>query len=241
MQIIRGDDYQSWIYSNDKDLIVVDPWLTKKQVFPKINWLLNRESTQEAYLTKNQLIEKVTHIIITAHFSDHLDIDSIKLFKNTVPIYTTYEASKVLKNEGFENVNIVNIDDEYNLNSLKLKIYKAGKPYNTTTFAYSINDSRSKVFHEPHIFNQHLDIDNVDACIITVDMVKVFGLVQVSMGLNQAKLAKSKLNAQYFIATGIAPKRTKGFISYLLSVKESYQDINLMPASCQQVGDSLSL
>ena len=241
MQIIRGDDYQSWIYSNDKDLIVVDPWLTKKQVFPKINWLLNRESTQEAYLIKNQLIERVTHIIITAHFSDHLDIDSLKLFKDIVPIYTTHEASKVLKNEGFKNVNIVNIDDEYELNSLKLKIYKAGKPYNTTTFAYSINDSRSKVFHEPHMFNQQLEIDNVDACIITVDMVKVFGLVQVSMGLNQAKLAKSKLNAKYFIATGIAPKRTKGFISYLLSVKESYKGINLMPASCQKVGDSLSL
>ena len=132
-------------------------------------------------------------------------------------------------------------DDEYDLNSFKLKIYKAGKPYNTTTFAYSINDSRSKVFHEPHMFNQQLEISNVDACIITVDMVKVFGLVQVSMGLNQAKLAMSKLNAKYFIATGIAPKRTKGLISYLLSINESYQEINLMPASCQQVGDSLSL
>ena len=72
-------------------------------------------------------------------------------------------------------------------------------------------------------------------------MVKVFGLVQVSMGLNQAKLAKSKLNAKYFIATSIAPKRTRGLISYLLSIKESYQGINLMPASCQQVGDSLIL
>ena len=241
MQVIRGDDYQSWIYANSRDLIVVDPWFTKKQVFPKINWLLNRESTQEAYLIKNKLIEKVTHIIITAHFSDHLDIDSLKMFKNPIPIYTTHEASKVLKKEGFTNVNLVKNDDEYDLNSFKLKIYKAGKPYNTTTFAYSINDSRSKVFHEPHMFNQQLEISNVDACIITVDMVKVFGLVQVSMGLNQAKLAMSKLNAKYFIATGIAPKRTSGFISYLLSIKESYQGINLMPASCQQVGDSLSL
>ncbi len=122
-----------------------------------------------------------------------------------------------------------------------MKIYKAGKPYNTTTFAYSLADSRAKVFHEPHMFNSELQIDNVDACIITVDMVKVFGLVQVSMGLNQAKIAKSKLNAKYFIATGIAPKRTKGLISYILSIKESYQGIDLLPASCQRVGDSLSL
>ena len=241
MQIIRGDDYQSWVYSNKEDLVVVDPWLTKKQVFPKYHWLLSRESTQEAYLIKNNLVKKVTHIIITAHFSDHLDLDSLKLFKNDIPIYTTLEASKVLAIAGFTNVTVVNIDGEYKLNSFKLKIFKAGKPYNTTTFAYSISNIRTKIFHEPHMFNKKTLVDNVDACIVTVDRVKVFGLVQVSMGLNQARLVQSKLNAKYFIPTGIAPNRTKGFIRYLLGIKEFYQQTSLMPASCQKVGDSLSL
>ena len=241
MQIIRGDDYQSWVYSNKEDLVVVDPWLTKKQVFPKYHWLLSRESTRHAYLIKNNLVKKVTHIIITAHFSDHLDLDSLKLFKNTIPIYTTLEASKVLAKSGFTNVKVVNIDREYELNTLKLKIFKAGRPYNTTTFAYSISNIRTKIFHEPHMFNNKTVIDNVDACIVTVDRVKVFGLVQVSMGLNQARLVKSKLNAKYFIPTGIAPNRTKGFIRYLLGIKEFYQQTSLMPASCQKVGDSLSL
>ena len=241
MQVIRGDDYQSWVYSNEEDLVVVDPWLTKKQVFPHYQWLLSRESTQDAYLIKNKLVKNVTHIIITAHFSDHLDLDSLKLFKDSIPIYTTFEASKVLTKAGFTNVTVVNIESEYALNSFKLKIYKAGKPYNTTTFAYSISNIRAKVFHEPHMFNNKTIIDNVDACIVTVDMVKVFGLVQVSMSLNQARLVKSKLNAKYIIPTGIAPKRTKGFISYLLGIKEFYQQTSLMPASCQQVGDSLSL
>ena len=241
MQIIRGDDYQSWVYSNKEDLVVVDPWLTKQQVFPKYHWLLSRESTQEAYLKKNNLVKKVTHIIITAHFSDHLDLDSLKLFNNDIPIYTTFEASKVLAEAGFINVTVVNINGEYLLNSLKLKIFKAGKPYNTTTFAYMISNIRAKVFHEPHMFNNKTVIENVDACIVTVDMVKVFGLVQVSMGLNQARLVKSKLNAKYFISTGIAPNRTKGFISYFLAIKEFYQQTTLLPTSCQQVGDSLSL
>ena len=83
MQIIRADDYQSWIYSNENDLVVVDPWLTQKQVFPKLNWLLNRKSTEEPYLLKNKLVDRVTHIIITAHFSDHLDLDTLNLFKKT--------------------------------------------------------------------------------------------------------------------------------------------------------------
>ena len=241
MQVIRGDDYQSWIYANQDDLVVVDPWLTKRQVFPKINWLLSRESTRKAYLLENELIQKVTHIIVTAHFSDHLDIVSLKLFKADIPIYTTEEASKVLIKAGFSKVKIVKTNNVYDLNSLKLEIYKAGKPYNTTTFAYSLSDMHSKIFHEPHIFNNKLKIDNVDACIITVEMVKVFGLVQVSMGLDQAKIAQSELNAKYLIATGIAPKRTRGMIGYLLTIKEYYQDIDFMPVSCNQVGDSLSL
>jgi hypothetical protein len=91
------------------------------------------------------------------------------------------------------------------------------------------------------MFNTKLKVEDVDACIITVDMVRVLGLVQVSMNLKQAQLAQSILKAKYFIATGIAPKRTKGFISYLLSIKESYKQIDLMPAVCREVGDSVSL
>jgi hypothetical protein len=61
------------------------------------------------------------------------------------------------------------------------------------------------------------------------------------MNLKQAQLAQSILKAKYFIATGIAPKRSKGFMSYLLSIKESYKQIDLMPAVCREVGDSVSL
>jgi hypothetical protein len=59
MQIIRGDDYQSWVYSNEGDLIVVDPWLTQKQVFPGLSWLLNRDSTHyHTYLMEHNLIDQ---------------------------------------------------------------------------------------------------------------------------------------------------------------------------------------
>jgi hypothetical protein len=91
------------------------------------------------------------------------------------------------------------------------------------------------------MFNPKLELDDVDACIVTVDMVKVFGLVQVSMDLNQAKLAQTQLNARYLIPTGVAPNQTRGLISFLLSIKEYYKQLNLMHTSCRHVGDSLSL
>lgn len=241
MQIIRGDDYQSWVYAYHDDLIVVDPWLTNKQVFPGLNWLLHRSASQESYLVKNNLINKVTHIIITAHFSDHLDLDSLNQFDKDINIFTTHEASKVLIKNGFNNVTIVKINQSYELGSLRLRIYQAGKPYHSTTFAYSLEDENAKVFHESHMFNKNLVIEDIDACIMTIDKVKVFGIVQVSMDIEQAKSAQLALNAKYFIPTGIAPSRTKGLISYILSIKEFDSGNDLLPAVCRQVGDTLSI
>ena len=241
MQIIRVDDYQSWVYAHHDDLIVVDPWLTNKQVFPGLNWLLHRSALQESYLVKNNLINKVTHIIITAHFSDHLDLDSLNQFDKDIHIYTTHEASKVLIKNGFKNVTIVKINQSYELGSLRLRIYQAGKPYHSTTFAYSLEDGNAKVFHESHMFNKNLVIEDIDACIMTIDKVKVFGIVQVSMDIEQAKSAQLALNAKYFIPTGIAPSRTKGLISYILSIKEFDSGNDLLPAVCRQVGDTLSI
>ena len=241
MQIIRGDDYQSWVYAHNDDLVVVDPWLTKKQVFPGFNWLLHRSALQEPYLVKNNLINKVTHIIITAHFSDHLDLESLNQFDKDIDIYTTHEASKVLIKNGFKKVTIVKINESYVLGSLKLRIYQAGKPYHTTTFAYSLEDGNSKVFHESHMFNKNLDIQGVDACIMTVDKVKVFGIVQASMDIEQAKSAQLALKSKYFIPTGIAPSRTKGLISYILSIKEFNFETDLLPTVCREVGDTLSI
>ena len=241
MQIIRGDDYQSWVYAHHDDLIVVDPWLTNKQVFPGLNWLLHRSASQESYLVKNNLINKVTHIIITAHFSDHLDLDSLNQFDKEIHIFTTHEASKVLIKNGFNNVTIVKINQSYELGSLRLRIYQAGKPYHSTTFAYSLEDGNAKVFHESHMFNKNLVIEDIDACIMTIDKVKVFGIVQVSMDIEQAKSAQLALNAKYFIPTGIAPSRTKGLISYILSIKEFDSGNDLLPAVCRQVGDTLSI
>ena len=136
---------------------------------------------------------------------------------------------------------IVKINESYDLGSLRLRIYQAGKPYHTTTFAYSLEDGNSKVFHESHMYNKNLDIQGVDACIMTVDKVKVFGIVQASMDIEQAKSAQLALKSKYFIPTGIAPSRTKCLISYILSIKEFNSETDLLPTVCREVGDTLSI
>ena len=241
MQIIRGDSYQSWVYANKEDLIAVDPWLTRKQVFPGLSWLLFRDSQEPSYLEKQNQIHSVTHLIITAHFSDHLDLESLDKFNLDIPIYTTREASKLLRKHGFHNVIAVETNKKFQLGSFELEVFMAGKPYNTTTFSYTLRVLESGVFHEPHMFNQQLQIKDINACILTVDQVKVLGFVQVSMGIKQALKAQKSLNSKYLLATGIAPNKSKGLITWLLSTQENYGSSSNGPIACQKTGDSLVL
>ena len=84
-------------------------------------------------------------------------------------------------------------------------------------------------------------IKDIDACILTVDQVKVMGFVQVSMGIKQAKVAQKYLNSQYLLATGIAPNKTKGLITWLLSSIENYDVPGIGSIVCRKTGDSLLL
>ena len=241
MQVIRGDSYQSWVYSSESDLIVVDPWLTRKQVFPILEWLLYRDSEKLSYLEQHNQIDTVTHIIITAHFSDHLDLESLKKFKPDIPIFTTSEAAKVLIKNNFTNTIVVKPQHKYQLGSFELEAYKAGSPYHSSTFAYTLGDATSIIFHESHMADSNLSLKNLNACILTVDQVKVLGFIKVSMGIEQAKKMQQKLNAEYLLATGIAPNKTKGLITWLLSIKENYSSLTVVNSACNVTGDSLML
>ena len=241
MQIIRADSYQSWLYESKGTLVAVDPWLNKKQEFPLFSWLLYRESGEDSYLIKNNLISRVTHIVITAHFSDHLDLNSLKLFKKNIPIYTTKEASKVLSKNGFINVSIVNVDSKYQLGEFQLEPKLAGKPYHKTSFAYVISHNLTRVIHEPHIVNSNHILKNINAAILTVDRVRVLGLVEVSMSMNKASSRSKEMDASYILPTGISPSSTKGLIAWILSINEHALNLSGDLLACRKMGDSLTL
>jgi len=241
MQVIRGDDYQSWLYSFGDDLIAVDPWLTNQQQFPILPWLLKRDASERSYLISNNLIDKVTALIITAHFSDHLDAKSLSLFAKSTPIFTTNEAMESLVKLGFTSITVVKVGRTYKLGAMDLTIHEAGHPYQTTTFAYLIECNSKRLFHEAHMVSPALRLEPLDAVILSVDQVKVFGLIQVSMNLDQARLVAQKLNADYLLPTGIAPSKTRGLIAKLLYIKEFYNKLSTIHAVCRKSGDSLIL
>ena len=69
MKIIKIDDYQSWYVESDEEAIIIDPWLDKVMQ-PKSNLFINRSRNENALITE-EMINKVSCILISAPFEDH--------------------------------------------------------------------------------------------------------------------------------------------------------------------------
>ncbi|MEK9649427.1 MAG: MBL fold metallo-hydrolase [Gammaproteobacteria bacterium] len=232
MQIIKADDYQGWLYITKGEYIAVDPWLTEYQKFPKNGLLLNRKSEHQHFLNTHNNTQKVTHLIITAHFSDHLDPDSLSRLNKNTPIYTTQLAKKILVKLGFDNVTVVKPNCNYKLGQSNLHVMQSGKPYQSTSFAYVLENNLSTIFHEAHIFNpalsQKLKEFKLDLLILTGDLVKVFGLIKVSMHITDAMKIQKTVLAKYLAVTGNSPEKFRGLIPKFLKYQKLSEETNLI-------------
>ena len=225
MQLIKCNNYQSWAYKSDEACILVDPWLSELQEIPSARWLLYREKTSDHYFLRYNLIDKVTHLVITAHFSDHLDPESLEYFDKDITIFTTKHASHALSKLGFTNITVVKTGDKFNINEMTLEIEEAGRPYNTTSFAYYLHSNGKTVFHEPHTINKNfVSKYPIEVLISTTDLVKVFGMVMVSMSYNRLKKIIDKNHVEYMASTGSKPSDSKGLLSRVLYIKEENQN-----------------
>lgn len=226
MQLIKCNNYQSWGYKSDEAFILVDPWLSELQEIPGAGWLLFRKKTADHYVLRYNLTDKVTHLVITAHFSDHLDPESLKYFDKGIKIFTTKHASHVLSKLGFTNIIVVKTGDKFDINDMVLEIEEAGKPYNTTTFAYYLHSNGKTVFHEPHTINKDfISKHPIEVLISTTDLVRVFGMVMVSMSYSKLRKIIDKNHVEYLAPTGSKPSDSKGLLSRVLYIQEENQNV----------------
>ena len=240
MQVIKADEYQGWVIKTRDEFIAVDPWLTDHQKFPSSGFLLNRESESKHFLNHSNNIQHVTHLIITAHFSDHLDKVSLQKFDKSIPIFTTHIAKKILVKMGFKDITVVEPDSSYSLNHSEMHVMKSGKPYQSTSFAYVLQHDEGSIFHEGHIFNEKLieslNQYKLDLLILTGDLVKVFGMIKVSMDITDALTIKNNVSAKYLTVTGNSPHKFRGLIAKFLYYKNSTTD---QPLVCSKAWQSL--
>ena len=221
MKLIKADNYQTWYIEKNNESIIIDPWLTKK-LNTKNSFFIQRTKKTRTYLKQNQ-IEKIKAIIITAPFEDHLNIESIKYFSKYTPIYTSNMVSKILKKKFVSNpIHILN-ELGTEICNINVTALPTSYPYYSSTFSILFESNNKRIFHEGHIVNfkyLHKHQIKADVAILTADQVKLFGLITLGMGTKNALKACKMLESENLFITGNNPDDTKGFIGKFLLTKK---------------------
>jgi len=225
MKVKKADDYQSWYVQEGDRGLLIDPWFDSELVDGK-GWFLQRRKEKKTELSKEE-ISAVQDIIITAPFEDHLHLKTLKDFP-TANIWCSSQVKKILLKKKLENKILEFSSDAQLIGNLNVQALPAGFPYNTTAHCLLISNKNGfKVFHEGHVVNKTLIIENnieADVAILTGEEVKFFGLMTLSMNMRKAIEACKLLKAKKLFITGSNPLKNSGFINNFLKLKEMDND-----------------
>ena len=229
MRILKADDYQTWLIEEDNFSVLVDPWLDKR-LNPHSSFILQREREVPSCLSEKDL-SKVKAVIITAPFVDHFHLPSLEKLNKDVQIITTSRVKKTLEKKGFLNRVTCVGNNPIEIGPFKLSAYPAGFPYNWSSFCFYLENNKGKrLFQESHVANLSLikKINQTcDLALITVDSVKLLGVLKLSMSLEQSIKVTSLLGAKKLMATGTSPFLLKGLIRKLLLTESKQKNYSI--------------
>ena len=229
MRVLKADDYQTWYIDEDNFSVLIDPWLDKR-LNPHSSFILQREREVPSCLNEKDL-SKVKAVIITAPFVDHFHLPSLKKLNKDVQIITTSRVKKTLEKKGFLNRVTCVGNNPIEIGPFKLSAYPAGFPYNWSSFCFYLENNKGKrLFQESHVANLSLikKINQTcDLALITVDSVKLLGVLKLSMSLEQSIKVTSLLGAKKLMATGTSPFLLKGLIRKLLLTESKLKNYSI--------------
>jgi len=229
MRVLKADDYQTWYIDEDNFSVLIDPWLDKR-LNPHSSFILQREREVPSCLNEKDL-SKVKAVIITAPFVDHFHLPSLKKLNKDVQIITTSRVKKTLEKKGFLNRVTCVGNNPIEIGPFKLSAYPAGFPYNWSSFCFYLENNKGKrLFQESHVANLSLikKINQTcDLALITVDSVKLLGVLKLSMSLEQSIKVTSLLGAKKLMATGTSPFLLKGLIRKLLLTESKQKNYSI--------------
>ena len=229
MRVLKADDYQTWYIDEDNFSVLIDPWLDKR-LNPHSSFILQREREVPTCLNEKDL-RKVKAVIITAPFVDHFHLPSLKKLNKDVQIITTSRVKKTLEKKGFLNRVTCVGNNPIEIGPFKLSAYPAGFPYNWSSFCFYLENNKGKrLFQESHVANLSLikKINQTcDLALITVDSVKLLGVLKLSMSLEQSIKVTSLLGAKKLMATGTSPFLLKGLIRKLLLTESKQKNYSI--------------
>ena len=229
MRVLKADDYQTWYIDEDNFSVLIDPWLDKR-LNPHSSFIFQREREVPSCLNEKDL-SKVKAVIITAPFVDHFHLPSLKKLNKDVQIITTSRVKKTLEKKGFLNRVTCVGNNPIEIGPFKLSAYPAGFPYNWSSFCFYLENNKGKrLFQESHVANLSLikKINQTcDLALITVDSVKLLGVLKLSMSLEQSIKVTSLLGAKKLMAKGTSPFLLKGLIRKLLLTESKQKNYSI--------------
>ena len=220
MKIIKIDDYQSWYVESDDEAIIIDPWLDKVMQ-PKSNLFINRTRNEAALITE-EMISKVSCILISAPFEDHFHEKSLKRFDPSTLVLTSKPSEKKLRKLGFNNIETLRAGTQKNIGDLLIKAHDAGFPYNYLwTFSFEIIQGDKVLYFESHVDKPSRIKQKglkADCAILTTEEVKILGLLPLSNSSETTLKILKELKCKNIMIQGSDPAETKGLISYFLKI-----------------------
>ena len=235
MKIIKIDNYQSWYIESNDVAIIIDPWLDKVMQ-PKSNLFINRVRDENALITE-EMISKVTCILLSAPFEDHFHEKSLKRFDPTTLVLSSKPSEKKLRKLGFNNIETLRAGTQKNIGDLSIKAHDAGFPYNYLwTFSFEIIQGDKVLYFESHVDKPSRIKQKglkADCAILTTEEVKILGLLPLSNSSETTLKILKELECRNIMVQGSDPAETKGLISYFLKIgKENLEifrsnDINI--------------
>jgi L-ascorbate metabolism protein UlaG (beta-lactamase superfamily) len=228
VRVRRLDDYQSWAVQGGTialggAVVAIDPWLTPELHLPPGRWMFRRAHREPCAMSLDELA-RVSAVVLTAHFGDHLDPATLEVVPRDTPVFATPTAARIARKLGFREVREVRAGERVELAAgLEAIAVAPGFPYRHNSLGWWIEEpsSGARAYLETHV----IDVEAVEALraergplgalVLPVQRVRFAG-IPIVMGAKQAARACARLAPTLALATGLDPGEAQGLLARTL-------------------------
>ncbi len=220
-------DSNSWLFEIADQRILLDPWLVGDLVFGKQDWLFKGMRRQPRPIPEN-----IDLILLSQGLEDHAHPETLKHLDRSIPVAASPNATKVVKEMGYENITEMPHGHIYHLdNRVTVKAFP-GSPIGPFLVenAYLIKqlDGGQTLYYEPHGHHseQIKAAAPVDIVVTPIVDLRVPLLGPVIQGWETASQVVQWLQPQYMIPTAAGGDiEFTGVLNSLLQAKGSAAEL----------------
>ena len=229
MRVTRVDDYQSWLIELGQQRLLIDPWLTDAFSLPLGAWFFGRQHREPPAFTPDTA-PALDRIVLTAHFEDHLDIETLQRLPKTVPVAASKAAAKIVRGLGFAQVDTLMPGDDIQLDGgHRLTAVAPAFPYRHNALGFLFEEARgARTYLETHVADLETvrALAPVDLAILPVQSVRLFG-IQFAMDAQRAAEVARAVQAKAVTPTGLDPAVAEGwFARWVLRCRGTVDDFS---------------